>query len=235
MYENIKVKKVIEHSFKEWEGKGVVILFLSGCNMRCPYCNQKDIVLYPNHIPDIPYEKIREFLLANRKWIDGVVINGGEPSINNSLPYLLNDLKKMGFLTKVLTNGTNEPILRKLIISKLIDLISVDIKAPLDEKKYNLVTNSKVDLRNIKNLITFLKSSNFDYEISVTPHPITMSEEDFEVILENLKGIKKFVIRKIELNNLIDEKISKVEKYSDEYLNMLLLKAKKYFNLCLIR
>lgn len=235
MYENIKVKKVIERNLKEWEGKGVSILFLGGCNYRCPYCNQKDLVLNSNLISDIPYENIREFLLANRKWIDGVVISGGEPTLNQSLLPLLQDLKKLGFLTKVLTNGTNEPLIRKLIMSKLIDLISIDIKAPINEVKYREVSKTNVDLRNIKNLLTFLKTSSYNYEISVTPHPVTMSEEDFEEILDSLTGIKKFVIRKIEKNNFLDDKLNDVDSYSDEYINMLYLKAKRYFKDSIVR
>jgi len=235
MYENIKVKKVIERNLKEWEGKGVSILFLGGCNYRCPYCNQKDLVLNSNLISDIPYENIREFLLANRKWIDGVVISGGEPTLNQSLLPLLQDLKKLGFLTKVLTNGTNEPLIRKLIMSKLIDLISIDIKAPINEVKYREVSKTNVDLRNIKNLLTFLKTSSYNYEISVTPHPVTMSEEDFEEILDSLTGIKKFVIRKIEKNNFLDDKLNDVDPYSDEYINMLYLKAKRYFKDSIVR
>ncbi|MGB9750031.1 MAG: radical SAM protein [Caldisericia bacterium] len=235
MYENIKIKKVVEHSLKEWEGKGATILFLGGCNMRCPYCNQKQLVLNNTNLPDIPYENIRDFLMANRKWIDGVIISGGEPSINPSLTYLLQDLKRIGFLTKVLTNGTNEPLLRKLIISKLIDIISVDIKAPLNEQKYKEVTKLNIDLRNLKNLLTFLKTSSFNYEISVTPHPLTMSEEDFEDIIDSLTGIKKFVIRKIERDDFLDDKIKNVEPYSDEFINMLYLKAKRTFKDCLVR
>ncbi|HOK18011.1 MAG TPA: radical SAM protein [Caldisericia bacterium] len=235
MYENIKVKKVIEHSLKEWETKGTTILFLGDCNMRCPYCNQKSLVLNSNSVPDIPYESIREFLMGNRKWIDGVVISGGEPSINPSLTFLLQDLKRMGFLTKILTNGTNEPLLRKLIISKLIDLISIDIKAPINEIKYKEVSKVNVDIRNLKNLLTFLKTSSFNYEISVTPHPSTMSEEDFEDIVDSLTGIKKFVIRKIEIGDLLDDNLRNIEPYSDEYINMLYLKAKRSLKECIVR
>ena len=235
MYENIKVKKVIEHSLKEWETKGTTILFLGDCNMRCPYCNQKSLVLNSNSVPDIPYESIREFLMGNRKWIDGVVISGGEPSINPSLTFLLQDLKRMGFLTKILTNGTNEPLLRKLIISKLIDLISIDIKAPINEIKYKEASKVNVDIRNLKNLLTFLKTSSFNYEISVTPHPSTMSEEDFEDIVDSLTGIKKFVIRKIEIGDLLDDNLRNIEPYSDEYINMLYLKAKRSLKECIVR
>ena len=235
MYENIKVKKVIEHSLKEWETKGTTILFLGDCNMRCPYCNQKSLVLNSNSVPDIPYESIREFLMGNRKWIDGVVISGGEPSINPSLTFLLQDLKRIGFLTKILTNGTNEPLLRKLIISKLIDLISIDIKAPINEIKYKEVSKVNVDIRNLKNLLTFLKTSSFNYEISVTPHPSTMSEEDFEDIVDSLTGIKKFVIRKIEIGDLLDDNLRNIEPYSDEYINMLYLKAKRSLKECIVR
>jgi len=203
--------------------------------MRCPYCNQKSLVLNSNSVPDIPYESIRDFLMGNRKWIDGVVISGGEPSINPSLTFLLQDLKRMGFLTKVLTNGTNEPLLRKLIISKFIDLISIDIKAPINEIKYKEVSKVNVDIRNLKNLLTFLKTSSFNYEISVTPHPSTMSEEDFEDIVDSLTGIKKFVIRKIEIGDLLDDNLRNIEPYSDEYINMLYLKAKRSLKECVVR
>jgi len=228
MYENIKIKKVVERNIKEWEGKGGVILFLGGCNFRCPYCNQKDLVLNPNSISDIPYEEIKSFLLTNRKWVEVIIISGGEPSLNPSLLPLLQDLKRSGFLTKVLTNGTNESLLRKLLAEKLIDLISLDIKAPLNETKYREVTKVNIDLRNLKNLLLFLKNSSFNYEISVTPHPLTMSEEDFEEIIDNIGNVKSFVIRKIESGDFLDEKIKNSNPYSDEFINMLYLKAKRF-------
>ena len=235
MYENIKIKKVVERNIKEWEGKGATILFLGGCNFRCPYCNQKDLVLNSSNIQDIPYEEIRGFLMANKKWIEVVVISGGEPTLNQSLFPLLQDLKKLGFLTKVLTNGTNDLLIRKILPMKLIDLLSIDIKAPLNDLKYREVTKINIDLRNLKNLLLFLKSSSFDYEISVTPHPLTMSEEDFEEIIENIGAVKRFSIRKIEKNDFLDEKLKKVETYSDEYINMLYLKAKRYFKDSIVR
>ncbi|MDI6861610.1 MAG: radical SAM protein [Caldisericia bacterium] len=228
MYENIKIKKVIERNLKEWEGKGATILFLSGCNFRCPYCNQKDLILNQSSLPDIPYEDIRSFLVSNKKWIEVVVISGGEPFLNNSLLPLLQDLKKLGFLTKVLSNGTNELLIRKILPTKLIDLISIDIKAPLNEMKYKEVTKVNIDLRNIKNLLLFLKNSSFNYEISVTPHPKTMSEEDFEEIIDNIGNVKRFAIRKIDKGDFLDENFKKYEIYSDEVINMLYLKAKRY-------
>lgn len=228
MFENIKVKKVVERNIKEWEGKGATILFLGGCNFRCPYCNQKDLVLNPSNIPDIPYEEIKDFLLVNKKWIEVVVISGGEPTLNQSLLPLLQDLKRMGFLTKLLTNGTNDVLIRKILPMKLVDLLSIDIKAPLNETKYKEVSKVNFDLRNLKNLLLFLKNSSFDYEITVTPHPLTMSEEDFEEIIDNIGNVKRFSIRKIEKNSFLDEKIKNIEPYPDEYINMLYLKAKRY-------
>lgn len=228
MFENIKIKKVIERNLKEWEGKGATILFLGGCNFRCPYCNQKDLVLNPSSLQDIPYEEIRDFLLSNKKWIEVIVISGGEPFLNPSILPLLQDLKKLGFLTKVLSNGTNESLIRKLLPTKLIDLISIDIKAPLDEMKYRNVVKVNIDLRNIKNLLLFLKSSSFDYEISVTPHPKTMSEEDFEEIIDNIGNVKRFAIRRIEKGDFLDNDFKNYETYSDEFINMLYLKAKRY-------
>ncbi len=235
MFENINVKKVVERNIKEWEGKGASILFLGGCNFRCPYCNQRDLVLQSSSLPDIPYEEIREFLIGNRKWIEVVVISGGEPTLNLSLMPLLQDLKRMGFLTKLLTNGTNDILIRKILSLKLVDLISIDIKAPLNEAKYKEVTKTNFDLRNLKNLLLFLKNSSFNYEITVTPHPLTMSEEDFEEIIDNIGNVKRFLIRKIEKDNFLDDKIKNVKPYSDEFINMLFLKAKRYLKETYVR
>jgi len=235
MYEDIKIRKMEEHSYKEWEGVPSCILYLGGCNMRCPYCNMKDLVLNYKNMEVIPFEKIKEFLLSNKKWVEGVVISGGEPSLNRGLVPLLQELKRMDFKIKLLTNGSNEPLIRKIMLSKLVDVITLDVKAPLVDKNYRDTTKSNVDIRNIRNLITFLKGSSFQYEISVTPVPGLMKEEDFERILASLVGVKTLVIRQFNPVNTIDPSFEKVEPYSREYLEMLCKKAERAVRKCMLR
>lgn len=235
MYEDIHIKRIEEHSYKEWEGVPSSVLYLGGCNMRCPYCNMKDLVLEYKKIKTIPFEDVKDFLLSNKKWVEGVVISGGEPSLNRGLVTLLQELKRLNFKVKLLTNGSNEPLIRKVLLSKLVEVLTLDIKAPLVDKRYKEVTKSNIDIRNIRNLITFLKGSSFKFEISVTPVPSLMSEEDFERILASILGVGNLLIREFKPENTIDPSFERIKPYSKEFLEMLCKKAERSVKRCMLK
>ena len=203
------------------------------CNLRCKGCYAASGA-NPEKLSFDVFERIvRE---AHDFWGSRfIVISGGEPSLNRGLVPLLQELKRMDFKIKLLTNGSNEPLIRKIMLSKLVDVITLDVKAPLVDKNYRDTTKSNVDIRNIRNLITFLKGSSFQYEISVTPVPGLMKEEDFERILASLVGVKTLVIRQFNPINTIDPSFEKVEPYSREYLEMLCKKAERAVRKCMLR
>jgi pyruvate formate lyase activating enzyme len=113
-------------------------VFLMGCNFRCHFCYSAELVL-PEKIkkqPEISEKYFFNFLKERREYLEGVVICGGEPTIHSDLPEFLTKIKKIGYAIKLDTNGSNPLMLQKLISLNLIDYIAMDIKAPLDEKKY---------------------------------------------------------------------------------------------------
>ncbi len=156
----------------------VATLYLGGCNFRCPYCHNPELVL--GNPPDIPEEEIFSFLKKRKGWLEGVCITGGEPTLHKELPDLIKKIKSMGFLVKLDTNGTNPGMLAQLMEEKIIDFIAMDIKAPLD--KYEQVTRVKTDIEKIKKSIELVKK--IDHVFRTTAVPGLVSLEDLKKIAE---------------------------------------------------
>jgi len=123
----------------DYMGKIAATVFLVGCNFRCPWCYSSELVL-PEKIknqPEISEKDFFEFLESRKGLLEGVVVCGGEPTINKDLPDFIKKIKKMGFLIKLDTNGSNPQMIKKLIDDELIDYVAMDIKAPIGAKIQN--------------------------------------------------------------------------------------------------
>ena len=129
---NPPVKGFIETSFLDWKECLSSVIFLGGCNFRCPYCHNKELVLNHAAMEDIPMEYIIASLRKYKKWVDRVVITGGEPTINMSLFGLIGQLKSEKMHIKLDTNGSNPQILKGLVNDGLIDYVAMDVKGPID-------------------------------------------------------------------------------------------------------
>lgn len=197
----MEIKGFIEASFVDWEGKICSVLFLSGCNFRCPFCHNVNLVLEPEKLDTIPLDYLKGKLKEQEDWIDGICITGGEPTLNRDLLELCSTLKRMGFLIKLDTNGTNPQMLEELINQKIVDYIAMDVKAPLDEKNYSQATGIKIGelLNKIKQSIKLLMKSNINYEFRTTVVPTLHSEEDIKKICYSLKGCQKFFLQKFDV------------------------------------
>ena len=195
------LKGFLDVSFVDWDGKVCSVVFLSRCNFRCPFCHNVNLVLYPETLETIPFEIIEKNLKRQKDWIDGVCITGGEPTLNSTLPDLCSKIKKMGFLVKLDTNGTNPTMLKELVDSKLVDYIAMDIKAPLTLEKYSKATdvNTEKLLENVKKSIQILKESNIDYEFRTTVVPTLHKVDDVKQICQSLQGCKKYVLQEFDV------------------------------------
>lgn len=141
-------------SLIDYPHKISAIIFTIGCNFRCPFCHNPELVnpkIYPEKIPE---KAVFEFLKNRRKKLDAVVITGGEPSLHKDLYQFISKIKSMGFLVKLDTNGTNPHILSKLIKDNLLDYLAMDIKGSLD--KYEEIAGIKVNLENIKESVKII-------------------------------------------------------------------------------
>lgn len=156
------------------------IVWFSGCNMRCPYCYNRDIVFAKNgkYSPN----DILVFLKKRQGLLDGVVLSGGEASMQDLLPFA-KAIKDLGFKIKLDTNGTNPKLVETLINLKLLDYVALDYKAPKDKFK-SITLSNKFD--EFSQTLTSLLNSNFEFEVRTTLHLDLLSEEDINTIATDL-------------------------------------------------
>lgn len=187
------IKGFIETSFLDWKECLSSVIFLGGCNFRCPYCHNKELVINHEALEDIPMEYIIATLRKYQKWVDKVVITGGEPTVSASLLGLISQLKREKMLIKLDTNGSNPQILKSLVNERFVDYVAMDVKGPIDQ--YSMWTGVNVDAKRIQESIEFLLEDNIDYEFRMTVVPFLHREDDIYEVASFIKDAKKFFIQ----------------------------------------
>ncbi|MFA5771582.1 MAG: anaerobic ribonucleoside-triphosphate reductase activating protein [Thermoplasmata archaeon] len=224
----LEVKGLIESSLLDWDGKIVSTIFLPGCNFRCPYCYNHKLVLAPKKMRTIPLNRIKRHLLKHGDFIDGVCITGGEPTIHKDLPELLREIKGLGFLVKLDTNGSNPEMLQHLIDERLVDYIAMDLKAPLKFAKYKKATNKNPNLKNLKKSINIIMSSGIGYEFRTTVVPTIVELDDIPEIGKAVKGAKRIVFQQFVPKDAMNNKLREIKPYNREDVERFAAKALKY-------
>jgi pyruvate formate lyase activating enzyme len=224
----MKIKGFIKNTLIDYPGKIAAMIFLPNCNFRCSFCFNPELIFDSEKLKDIKEEEILCFLKKQKKWIDGVVISGGEPTLHNDLPEFIKKIKDIGYLVRIYTNGANPEMLKQLIDDKMIDSIAMDIKAPLTEEDYETVTNIKGMLERVKKSILLIMKSNLEYEFRTTVVPSVHSEKDIEEIAKHIRGAKLFVLQKFLPDNALDDKLKKLKTQSNEEMEKLAKIAEKY-------
>lgn len=235
----MKFKGLEKNSLIEWPGKVVAVAYTGGCNFRCPYCQNSDLVLKPGEIPGIGEEEILDHLRSKEKWLDGLIVTGGEPTLHPSLFNFSQKVKNEGFVFGVETNGTNFDVLKELIEKELVDRIALDIKAPLNWSKYKkaIGVDDKDLFENVKKSIELLQDSDISHEFRTTVVPKLLDTEDLEKIGKKIKGSKNFYLQQFTPQNTLDQEFEKVEPYPESKLKEIQKKLKEKYNLepCKIR
>ena len=212
-------------SLLDFPDKVSAIVFTKGCNFNCGFCHNP--VLLKNGEGTYTADYFFDFLKTRQGKLDGVVITGGEPTLQNGLKPFIQKIKEMGFLVKLDSNGYKPEILEDLINEKLIDYIAMDIKAPYE--KYSFVTNTKIDTLKIKRSIQLIMNSNIDYEFRTTFMPYYHTIEDFEKIGQMIQGAKHYYLQKFEARTEINNPELKDEQnYSVKETEEIISILKKY-------
>jgi len=172
------IKGFLETSFIDWPGKLCAILFVGGCNFRCPFCHNHPLVLAPEGMETIAFEEIMSRLAARKNWLAGICISGGEPTLSPGLPTMIARLKAEGWAIKLDTNGSRPEVLAQLLGDNLLDMVAMDVKTVLVQEKYERCTDSQVDLGAIRRSIDLLRQSRIPHEFRMTIAPSLHTEED---------------------------------------------------------
>jgi pyruvate formate lyase activating enzyme len=165
------IKGFLETSFLDWPGRIAAVLFLGGCNFRCPFCHNAELVLAPHLVPSLALADVLGRLRPLRGWVDGVVVSGGEPTLSPRLAELLGRLRSAGFEIKLDTNGSRPEVLAKLIARRLVQAVEMDVKAPLEPGAYAGLSGVPPRVELIRASIDLIRLSGLPHRFRTTYVP----------------------------------------------------------------
>ena len=176
----MKIGGLLKFTLIDFPGRPAAAIFTQGCNFRCRYCHNPELV-YPHMFTEpVAEEEIDAFLKRRQGTLEGVVVSGGEPTLFDDLPQFLSKLKSMGYAVKLDTNGTRPDMLKEIIDNKLVDFIAMDLKAPLE--KYALITGVEFNMSIIQQSMDLIRSAGIGYEFRTTYDKEVLTDADIEAI-----------------------------------------------------
>ena len=214
----IEIKGFLETSFLDWPGKICSVLFLPGCNFRCPYCHNHPLVFHPGQFASISLKEILQRLHSFKGWVDGVCLTGGEPTLHADLPLLIREIKEMELLVKLDTNGSNPEMLKKLIDQREVDFIAMDVKAPLDPFSYRRSAGCSIDLALVSKSIEILKRGKVEYQFRMTVVPQLHSEEEIQALGQQLRAGRRMILQNFNPENPLDPSLKNTPPYDPKVL-----------------
>ncbi len=209
----MKIAQLLPTTLIEYPGKVSALIYTAGCNFRCPFCHNSELVL-PQRIKElklIPEDDVLQFLRERQGFLDALAITGGEPTLQKDLPEFLRKVKDLGFLVKLDSNGSNPAILENVLRQGLADYVAMDVKAPWS--KYEFIIGVKFDLGRLKASVEVIKEFAPDYEFRTTVAP-TLTQEDLYEVAEVVKGAKHYYLQEFQTyedKDLIDPSWNKLK------------------------
>lgn len=204
------------------------VLFTQGCSMRCRFCHNPELVT-----PTKPVEgqfleaDVFTYLEKRKKMLEGVVITGGEPTIQKKLAPFIQKIKNMGYSVKLDTNGYQPDTLHELLSTGTIDYVAMDVKAPLH--KYSYVTGVPIDSSRIQQSLSLLASSGIPYELRTTAAKPLLSIEDLHTIAKEIYGAPIWFIQQFRSSCTLDTALLNQDSYKDEELQQFVEQARQLY------
>ncbi|OGI05348.1 MAG: anaerobic ribonucleoside-triphosphate reductase activating protein [Candidatus Margulisbacteria bacterium GWF2_38_17] len=212
----------IKTSFVDYPGKIATTIFLSRCNFRCPYCQNPELVLDSAAFP-VDFKEIIEYLKKSQHLIDAVCFSGGEPTIDPQLSEYIAQVKGLGFLIKLDTNGSDPEILQSLPINYL----ALDIKT-IPEKYTALTTIPEIGSKITRTINYLINEASFEYEFRTTLVPGLVDENDMHTIGKLIQGTKKWFLQQFRNTSTLDPSYKTVQPFSTKEIQKLVEIAKQY-------
>jgi len=181
-------------SLIDYPGKVCAVVFAQGCNFRCPYCHNPELV-YPELFSEpIPEKEVLSLLEMRKRLIDGVVITGGEPMLQPDIKDFIKEVKEMGYSVKLDTNGSNPQGLEELLSENLLDYIAMDYKSPVE--KYTSIVRSWINTDVIRKTLMVIAKSGLPYEVRTTLFR-GLTTSDVLRMMEELKtyGVENYYLQ----------------------------------------
>jgi pyruvate formate lyase activating enzyme len=208
-------------SLIDYPNKVASVLFTPGCNLRCPFCHNWRIAVDPKP-PFLQEAAALEILESRKKYVDAVVVTGGEPTMHKELPRFLAKLKERGFMVKLDTNGFYPEVLEECL--PYVDYVALDVKTCLE--KYRLLGTK--DTGGLMRTVEMLKMGKVAYEFRTTVVPELVTTEDITCIGEIVKGAKTHAFQQFVPQDTLDKHFEALKPYAPETINAFADTMKKY-------
>jgi pyruvate formate lyase activating enzyme len=187
------------------------VLFTPGCNLRCPFCHNWRIVVDPKP-PFLNEETVLKMLDSRKKYVDSVVVTGGEPTIHKELPRFLKKLKEKGFSVKLDTNGFAPQVLEECL--PFVDYVALDVKTSLE--KYARLGAG--DTSDFLKTVEILKSGKVEYELRTTVVPGFVDAEDVPKVAELVRGARAYALQQFISGDTLDKSLNGLKPYPPEVI-----------------
>lgn len=216
----IDIRGLQTFSLIDYPGKISCVVFTGGCNFRCPFCHNPCLVFDPASQPKVTGPQFFHFLETRKRRLDGVVISGGEPTLQKDLPEFAAKVRAEGFLVKLDTNGSHPEVLEQLLADSALNAFGIDYKAPAS--RYAELTGAEdagvYDW--VRRSLELALSSGAELDVRTTVHRRLLSEEDLSRMYEELRalGVTRWVLQQYNPVEVIDDELSALPTYSDQEL-----------------
>jgi pyruvate formate lyase activating enzyme len=224
----MKFSGIRKTSLIDFPNRIASVLFTPGCNLRCPFCHNWRIVVDPKP-PFLQEEAAIKILESRKKYVDSVVVTGGEPTMHKEVPRFLRKLKEKGFLVKLDTNGFYPEVLEECL--PYVDYVALDVKTSLD--KYARLAVK--DAAPLVHTIEMLKTGKVDYEFRTTVVPGFVDAEDIHRMGELVKGAKTFAFQQFIPEDTLDKNFRTLKPYPPENIEKFADAIKGYVDKIVIR
>lgn len=209
----VDIKGLEKFASRDFPGHISATIFTGGCNFRCPFCHNPDLVLRPGSMASVPQEEFLGFLDKRKGWLEGVCVTGGEPLMHTDLHENLSLIKKRGLLVKLDTNGSYPARLKSVLSKGLVDVVAMDVKAPL--RKYHEAAGVDVKIDKIRRSIALIRDSGLEYYFRTTLVPGLIEEGDVRRIGQELRGCRRLVLQRFSPENTLDPAYTRRRPYQD--------------------
>lgn len=234
------IKGLQKTTLLDYPGKVACTIFFFGCNFRCPFCHNKELILEKESqkIKTYTEREILEFLEKRKGKLEAICLTGGEPTLNENLPEFIKRIKALGYLIKLDTNGVNPEMVENLIKDQLIDYVALDYKGPMEDYKKYINKSNKTNnlIRQVKRTIEILLKNKVSFELRTTVVPTLHNKED---LLEMVKDLKELLttsyllrvtwyLQQFRPKNCLEPKFDKIKPYDKQWFEEILKEIKNY-------
>lgn len=186
----MKIGGLAKCSFVDYPGKISAVIFTQGCNFRCLYCHNPQLVYPEKFLETISFNNVYDFLKKRKGLLEAVVFCGGEPTLQEDLLEKIHTVKALGYLVKIDTNGSKPDVLAEVL--PYLDYIAMDVKAPFGHE-YSRVCGVSVNDDDIRRSILLIRASGIPYEFRTVTHPQFMPSENLEAIHDLFSNNEKHI------------------------------------------